>query len=336
MLPPHHPVVRGEDDHGVLQPPGFLESIDDASHRTVNGLERLQLPRPELIELVPLAPAEHRRSHDPGRLVAHVGLVEGRRPMLRDVFEGLLVLSHHLRGPVRGLGGEVHEQRPIGHSDQPHRFVGEDIGRVVRPSVAVSTHLSVDVQREVLVPGLRECDPVVPTQRHLPLLPRELVVVQVLADENAGVFEVQPGRDGGSVVEGTEAAFGTRVGVDAGGMRVLARQEARARRAAGGVHDEAVVEGDAVVDEVALDDRHRPERVRALVVGDDDDDVRTRVVREARYIRSRALVDQRPVAENGNRQQGESGGSRRDDHRGVATPRVASIGLEFEPVVHRG
>src|SRR4029077_315067 len=96
---------------------------------------------------------------------------------------------------------------------------------------------------------------------------------------------LEPGGDRAVVVEDLDAAVGRPVVVHAGVVCVLPGQDARAARAAERGGHVAVREGDARVLELAGHDRHdgtgpvrrlvdRVHRVPALVVGEDDHEVR--------------------------------------------------------------
>jgi len=106
---------------------------------------------------------------------------------------------------------------------------------------------------------------------------------------------LQPDGQRRDVVERGEAAVAAAVVVDAGRVRVLGGEEARAARRAEVGRDVAVLEAHALLDDLAHHRRHhgrdpvervgRVDRVEALVVGEDEDDVRP----QRRRIRSDAV-----------------------------------------------
>ena len=121
-----------------------------------------------------------------------------------------------------------------------------------------------------------ERDPPVPAGRHA-----ASIGVQVLPEE-AGVVpaRLEPGCDRrvlvAALLEFERAAVRRVVVVDLGRVGVVAGEDAGAAGAAQRVRDERVGKRHAVLDQERLHVRHRPQRVPALVVGQDHDHVRAR------------------------------------------------------------
>ena len=186
---------------------------------------------------------------------------------------------------MRRLRREVEEEgRATGSVvDELDRLVAQHVGRVVGIRAAERVLDAVLDQRVVEVIDLLEDVPFVPSRRLVGR--RRAVPVDVLAVD-AGVVArgLEPHGERRGVVEGGESAVRAPVVVHAGGVRVLRREQARAawRAQVGG--DVAVLEGDALLHQLAHDRRHdgrdavdrvgEPDRVEALIVGQDEDDVR--------------------------------------------------------------
>jgi hypothetical protein len=157
--------------------------------------------------------------------------------------------------------------RPVYERDG---FPGEEIGGV-RGLLGDGEALPVDIEAVGVVARSRERDPAVPPGRDV----GAAVTVQVLADQGrlvAGVVEPRGDRRG--IPKIVESAHESAVLVHPGRVRVGAAQDARPARAAERIRHEAVREGDAASHELLADDGHVGERVPALVVGEDEDDVR--------------------------------------------------------------
>ena len=251
--------------------------------------------RERLVEGQPAEPLDRRR------LVGDVDLVERRWERKRLRLERVAMAGGGRRRQRDSRGADVvlverepavrrevreveEEGRARGRAvpDGGHRLPREDVRLVVRLVGRVVDEAAVLVQREADVreraPARRPDGraPVAPARRDLGAAALVLpVAVQVLADEGRVVPGLlEPDRQRVRVVEPHVAAERRPVPADAVVVRVLPRQQRRARRAAERVRREARVEAHALPDEQPVDVRHVAQRVRRLVVGLDDDDVR--------------------------------------------------------------
>ncbi len=174
-------------------------------------------------------------------------------------------------GRIMGAGrGEVQEQRSLRVPNERRGVPGQHVRRVVVRIVSVGPDPSID--REVVVVVLAvllgQRHPPVPAVRDVVVVSVPPVLVQVLADERGLIpAGLEPGGDGGPVVERVKAAIRRGVRVDARGVRVLAGQDGGPAGAAQRVRHERIGERDAVGSQPRLDLRHRPQRVPPLVVG---------------------------------------------------------------------
>ena len=156
----------------------------------------------------------------------------------------------------RQMGGvrRVHdeERSARARADELVDAGGKHVGRVVAGLAAVLDDRAVDVERvveEVRHVGRREGGPGIPARRY----EGPPVRVEVLAEEAGAVAgSAEPGGERRPVVEIHEPT----VRVDARRVRVETREDARPAGAAERIDRERVGEGDALADELGLDDRH--------------------------------------------------------------------------------
>ncbi|GBC87718.1 hypothetical protein HRbin12_01735 [bacterium HR12] len=273
VLAPEDPVVGGVDEERVLEAAGLAQGPDEVPDHPVHREERGVLVPPELVDVLRALATQRVQVPHPGRLVGDVLLVEGGRAPGRQVLEGALVPRRRDRRTVGRRWGEVEEQRPRGLAHERRRRPGEHGRRVVLRRLAVPAHGPVDRERVPVVLRVDEGHPPVPPGRHVPGEPGVLVPVEVLAEQPRRVpGVVEPGREGRVVPEPLEPTVGRDLAVDARGVRVAAGEDRGPARAADRVDDEGVGEARAAPDELALHGRHGPERVGALVVGDEEHD----------------------------------------------------------------
>jgi hypothetical protein len=278
MLAPKQAVVRHVHDDRVRELAALREGLKDRGQRLVNGEEGSELPEPKGVDSRPLGCAEPGYGPYPPRLIGDVLLVVARRPPGRKIGEGALVPLRGRRRRVRRVRREVEEERTRRGLEERDGFLREEIGGV-RGLLGKREILAVNVEAVSVVPRLREGDPAVPTGRHV----RARIAVQVLADERGGVARVvEPRRHGRLVAKAAEASHEAAIRVHAVRVRISARQDAGPARATERIRHEAVLKGDAASDQLALHGRHVAERVPALVVGDDEDDVRLSSTRRRR------------------------------------------------------
>jgi hypothetical protein len=117
VLAQEEAVVRGEDDHRVLDVPGLFEGPDQTLDQVVHGEER-GVPRPvDLDHVLDALLVELRPPLQVGRLVFHVRLVERRLDGEALLREGPLVAGRgeRLRGDP-SLAFEVRRER--GHHQE--------------------------------------------------------------------------------------------------------------------------------------------------------------------------------------------------------------------------
>ena len=294
VLAVHEAVVRREDDVRVVELAGRRQRVDDLRRRP---------RRPRAATRGAAGSSRGSRASLAGVSAARFRIAAGlseTSASLNDGGAGSGSFAKRLRWRGAGDGVEIRSgrrgraappqcgatnatQRKNGRGsvawrrDQVDGLARVDVGLVVRRAVAVVHERAVLVQRVVVVAvrrRVRRAVPLAPARRDL-LGRSRAVPVQVLADVDrlvAGALEP----DGKRVrrVELVVAAVRRRVAPDAVVVRVLAREEGRARRAAERVRDEAVVERDALVGEQRLHVRHDAHRLERLVVGHDHDDVR--------------------------------------------------------------
>src|SRR4029453_155410 len=172
------------------------------------------------------------------------------------------------------------------------RTLRHHVARVIRRRVAEVGDDAVVVHVVVVILDLHLPEPLVPTGGDVGR--QAAVAVEVLADEAGAISRrVQPGGDGGAVVEDLRAAVRRLVGVYARAVRILAGQDAGAARATQRGGHVTVGEGHARVAQLARHPRHhrsgpvgglmhRIDGIPALIVRQDDDEVRPLLLRERR------------------------------------------------------
>ena len=271
VLAPEVAVVRRKDHDRVPKRSLPTEGVHDAPDHLVDGQERLQLPPSEPLGAEPEVPGP---GTNPGRLVGDVPLpVAGRSPG-RQVAEGPGVPPRWLGRLVWRIRGEHEEERPPGPAHEPHRLVGQPVGRVDGADCRPRLEPAVHVEPVVVVAGVRERDPAIPPRRHVRAV---RVAVQVLPHVGRPVAGgAQPRRDRHAVSKRGEAAVRRPVRKDARRVRVAAGEDGDTAGAAERVGGERISEVDSMADQPVRHVRHRRERVPALVVGQDDDDVGAR------------------------------------------------------------
>ena len=221
-----------------------------------------------------------------GRLVAHVGLVEGRVVEGRGplVEEQVLVLRGGGRKAAPALRRDPVVRREVpGVQDERVARRGEVADRTVGVVLDDRRDVAVGVAARLPVAGHGEVDVVVDAAgQRVPARPAGgalvagAVAVEELADEPGEVARVAEPRArllGG--VEGLEAAVDAAVVLHAVVLGVLARRELGARGAAQRVGGDGVGELHALVGQQPARDRHVVEVVVAHVVGEDEDEVGT-------------------------------------------------------------
>ena len=290
-------IVGREDECRAGQLPDGAEGPPDPADEVVHRAQRRDAL---VVEGRDRRLVQKREGLHPGRLVAHVGLVEGgrlgqgqgRRPPMARGRADPLDPAEPL--PVRGQGSDVEEERPgvgpgAAGEDEALGQGGQDVGLIVlhRP-VSVVDHVPVVAQVVVVhAVGGRTDErlPVVPSARNQRPVD---VAVQVLAHLARAVSgRLQP--EGEVVVaegahEPGEAAARPAVAHHAVVVRVEAGEVGRARRAAQRLRDERLAELGAPREEPA-DVGQQPRLERGVegdaveVVRHHDDDVRPRAVR---------------------------------------------------------
>ena len=212
-------------------------------------------------------------------LVRDVGLVVGRRTPLRDVAERSVERGLGRRGVVRRGRRELGEHRLVlgRRQDEPLRGVAQHRGRVVgRRILPVELGLAVHREPVRVVARVHEGDPSIPPRRDVPAQRIALIGVDVLAEQAGAIASVvHPRGQRRGIVERGERAVRRGLPVDARGVRVVAREDARPARTTQRVRHERMGERDAAAHQFLLHHRHRVERVPALVVGDDQQHVGT-------------------------------------------------------------
>ncbi len=258
-----------------MELPGRAQRVEDLVDGLVDGEQRAVLTDAEVPAGLVEAP---RPPLDVGRLVGQV-LSEARRLERREVKVRVGVAGRRLRRAVRSGRREEEEERAARRRRAPDEVgcePGEHVGRVVLRRVAEVREPPVQVERVAEVPpAVGERAPLVPAGRDR----RSDVAVQVLADERRAVARgVEGDCDraalGAESREGVPAAERRPVAPHACPVRVAPGQERRSAWAAERVRHERVRERDAVGGQPLLNDAHAVGAVCALVVGEDDHDVR--------------------------------------------------------------
>src|SRR5581483_9402192 len=276
VLAPAEAVVAQEDDHRVVELAAALQHPAQPRHRVVHRLQGLQLVDAELVALGHVAGAQQRQPLDERRLVRDVRLVvAGRAERGQGGELAAVAVGRGGRG-VGGEGGVVQEERlAAGALDELLGLLGQHVGGVVGRLRAVRLQAAVDVEGVVVVADRAgEGGPGVPAGRDVGWRGVGAVAVEVLAEQGGAVAGVvQAGGQGGAVAEGGHPAVGPLVAQHAVVAGELAGQDGGAAGAADRGGDEGVGEG---APHQALDGGHGAERVPALVVGQDQHDVRPR------------------------------------------------------------
>ena len=284
VRPPRVPVVGGIQDERVVEHAARRERLDDGGHRFVHRLQAFELLLAERIGLLLVLRGPRDRLH-PRRLVRRVRLGVVRRPPGRHAAERPDVARGRRRGTVRIVGRELDEERFRRRPDEAHDLVPQHVGRVVRIGRAVGHVHPVLDEVVVEVAGGLEDVPLVPAGR---LVGGDLVVsIQVLPEDARAVpGRFEPHGHGGRVVEGLHAAVRPAVGMDAGRVCVLPGEDAGTAGRTERRRHEVVLEEDTLLHQEAGHVLHHRgpaiegvrlvDGVPALVVGEDEDDVRAR------------------------------------------------------------
>lgn len=123
---PPHPkvvaVVRREEEERVVEAPGRGEELGDVAHNVVDGEERADALRVDRVDAPGHRVRERRELRD-DPVLAGARRIEGRGARCASVYGRVGVPRRRRRGHVRGVRGDVGEERRVSLQQQQQQPV---------------------------------------------------------------------------------------------------------------------------------------------------------------------------------------------------------------------